>query len=128
MYMKNIHKLWNIEVGGTEVKPPHGNAVRFIDDEHADCQFPRETDKFGGEQAFRRNIKELASARPDNLHLFPIFFRAHIADKISGLEHPIREIQVEIGRLVMNQGDQRSYHQCQPLQFDCRILITQGFS
>ena len=27
--------------------------------------------------------------------------------------------------LVMNQGDQRSYHQCQPLQFDCRILIAQ---
>ena len=73
------------------------------------------------------SLKSLWS-RLYRLHLFFIFCRAHIADKKSTSEHPIRKVEVEICRLVMNQGDQRGYHQCKPRQFDCGILIAKRFA
>ena len=111
-----------LEVVGAEVVPPLGDAVRLIDDEHADVGPLKRLDEAGAREALRRDVEQA--------YLAP----AHPRERLAVLGLPLLAVDqhrapsgsaLEPGNLVGHQRHQRRDDDRQVIAQQRRQLVAQ---
>ena len=120
---EHLADVGNLQIGGAEVVPPLGDAMRLVHRNHADLH----ASELGLEdfrvQSFGGDIEEFVIAEDAVFQCHHDFFACH-----AGVDGQCLDASfAEVAHLVLHQGYQRGNDQTQSFLAQCRYLEGDGF-